>query len=270
MTSHSSLGDNVTPAPAVTPADDGSWALWKSVAKDFTVFGNPSNFCTRVEQSHWESFTVTLKTPELLDYLTTWTGNQPGTGALMTFKDSNWLMSIVVPHQPHFINQPKEIQVLWGYGLFPSHKGNYVDKPMIECSGAEILTELLFHLHYPLDHILDNAITIPCSMPYITSQFLTRLPGDRPHVIPKGSTNLAFIGQFVEIPHDVVFTVEYSVRGAHLAVSGLMGLKKQPRKVYRGDHDPRVLARALTTLLDDGVRPFMEVDVSGNSIPTLW
>jgi hypothetical protein len=31
-------------------------------------------------------------------------GNEPGTGGLLTFKDSNWRMSIVLAHQPHFPN----------------------------------------------------------------------------------------------------------------------------------------------------------------------
>ena len=38
--------------------------------------------------------------------------------------------------------------------------------------------------------------------------------GGRPKVIPEGSRNLALVGQYVEIERDVVFTVEYSVRGA--------------------------------------------------------
>ena len=37
-------------------------------------------------------------------------------------------------------------------------------------------------------------------MPFITSQFLPREKGDRPDVIPKGSNNLAFMGQFCELP----------------------------------------------------------------------
>ena len=125
---------------------------------------------------------------------------------------------------------------------------------MDECSGAEIFEELLAHLRFPLQPTLENAITIPCLMPYITSQFLTRKPGDRPEVLPQGSINLAFLGQFVEIEDDVVFTVEYSVRGAQEAVYGLMGLKKKPIKVYHGDHNPVVLAKALKTLLADGTR----------------
>jgi myosin-crossreactive antigen len=46
-------------------------------------------------------------------------GNEAGTGGLVTFKDSSWLMSIVLYHQPHFVDQPKDIQVLWGYALHP-------------------------------------------------------------------------------------------------------------------------------------------------------
>jgi oleate hydratase len=47
------------------------------------------------------------------------TGNPAGTGGLVTFADSNWLMSIVLAHQPHFLNQPPGVEVFWGYGLVP-------------------------------------------------------------------------------------------------------------------------------------------------------
>jgi oleate hydratase len=79
-------------------------------------------------------------------------------------------------------------------------------------------------------------------MPFITSQFLHREQGDRPQVVPKGSRNLGFIGQFCELPEDVVFTVEYSIRSAQAAV--LLGLKREPPPVYRGEFDPRVLYKA--------------------------
>jgi oleate hydratase len=85
-------------------------------------------------------------------------------------------------------------------------------------------------------------------MPYITSQFLVRKAGDRPKVVPAGSTNLAFLGQFCELPDDVVFTVEYSIRSAQTAVYSLLKLDRQPIPVYKGAHDPRVLLRALETL----------------------
>jgi len=125
---------------------------------------------------------------------------------------------------------------------------------MAECSGTEIFEELLAHLRFPLQPTLDNAITIPCLMPYITSQFLTRKMGDRPDVIPQDSTNLAFLGQFVEIEEDVVFTVEYSVRSAQEAVYGLMGMKKKQTKMYRGDRHPSVIAKAMKAILEDGTR----------------
>ncbi|KAF2801087.1 67 kDa myosin-cross-reactive antigen family protein [Melanomma pulvis-pyrius CBS 109.77] len=233
MTSRSSIGTNEIPPPAIPEeqVQDGCWELWEKLAAKNEKFGNPSAFNTRVDESKWESFTVTLNDPELLRRIEGYTHNEPGTGALLTLKDSNWLMSIVVPHQPHFVDQPRDIDVFWGYGLFPDKEGNFVKKPMTDCTGREILTELLGHLHFPAGNILEHAICRPCMMPYITSQFLTRASGDRPQVIPEGATNLAFLGQFVEIPEDTVFTVEYSVRSAQLAVYDLMGLDKKPKEI---------------------------------------
>ena len=154
------------------------------------------------------------------------TGNQPGTGGLVTFKDSNWLMSIVLAYQPHFPNQPADVQVFWGYALFPDRVGDFVAKPMADCNGAEILLELCGHLRFDLDSVA-SANCIPCRMPYITSMFMPRLIGDRPLPVPRGSQNFAFISQFVEIPDDVVFTVEYSVRAAQMAVYELLGIDRK-------------------------------------------
>lgn len=87
-------------------------------------------------------------------------------------------------------------------------------------------------------------------MPYITSQFLPRGPGDRPAVVPYKATRLAFVGQFCEVPHDVVFTVEYSIRSAQMAVYALLGLGQAPPAVYRGVFDPRGLFKAVKALHD--------------------
>ena len=38
--------------------------------------------------------------------------------------------------------------------------------------------------------------------------------------------NFAFISQFVEVPQDVVFTVEYSVRAAQMAVYQSLGIQR--------------------------------------------
>jgi oleate hydratase len=121
---------------------------------------------------------------------------------------------------------------------------------MGQCSGREILEEVLGHLHFDRDKaaIIASSNVIPCVMPYITSQFLPRRSGDRPDVVPPGSTNLAFIGQFSELPDDVVFTVEYSIRSAQTAVYALAEIDKKVPPVYKGAHDPRVVFAALETL----------------------
>jgi hypothetical protein len=59
-----------------------------------------------------------------------------------------------------------------------------------------------------------RAVRTPC----ITSQFQPRKAEDRPLVVPNGPRNFAFLRQYTEIPEDVVFAVEYSVRGAMHAV----------------------------------------------------
>ena len=53
-----------------------------------------------------------------------------------------------------------------------------------------------------------------------------------------------------ELPDDVVFTVEYSIRSAQTAVYDLLGLNRKPPAVYKGQYDPRVLYKAFTTLHD--------------------
>lgn len=152
---------------------------------------------------------------------------------------------------PVYRGQPEDVAVWWGYRLFPDKPGDHVGKPMTECTGQEILREVLGHLNADeatAGRILSTSTVIPALMPYITSQFLVGKHGDRPQVVPPGSVNLAFIGQFSEVPDDVVFTVEYSVRTAWTAVAGLLKLDKQPPPVYRGQHDPRVVVRAPATM----------------------
>ncbi len=225
MTDASSLG-SMSSAPAkLTKDDSNGWALWEDLAEGRPEFGNPAAFNNCIAQSCWESFTVALKDPVFFDKMQQFSGNEAGIGGLVTFKDSNWLMSIVLAHQPHFLNQPAEVQVFWGYALFPDRIGNFVAKPMADCTGAEILQELCGHLRFDLETVA-SANCIPCRMPYITSMFMPRRQSDRPLPVPRNSRNLAFISQFVEIHDDVVFTVEYSVRAAQMAVYQLLGIKR--------------------------------------------
>jgi oleate hydratase len=250
MTEASNLGSMDSPPALLGKPVAGSWALWEKIAEDHPQFGHPKNFADHIEQSKWLSFTITLHDPTFFRLIHDLTGNVPGEGGLITFPESSWLASIVLPHQPHFIGQPEDVQVLWGYGLFVDVPGNFVKKPMSACTGREIMTEILGHLRLEAQaaQILGTAICIPCMMPFITSQFLPRSKGDRPQVIPEGSKNLAFVGQYCEMPDDVVFTVEYSVRSAQKAVYTLLGLEKEPPPVYKGQYDPRVLLKAFMAL----------------------
>jgi oleate hydratase len=251
MTAGSSLG-SMTSAPGLNSKHaGGSWALWETLAKDQPDFGQPSVFDDHIDESLWESFTVTFRDPTFRTFLENFTGNTHGTGALVTFKDSNWLLSLVMARQPHFRDQPDDVTVCWGYSLFPNKKGDYVQKKMTACTGEEILTELCSHLRFTqeLPHLLKTSTCIPSLMPFITSQFLVRAKGDRPLVVPKGSTNLAFLGQFAEIPDDVVFTVDYSVRSAQIAVYTLLKLDKEVTPIYKGERDPRVLLNSAVTML---------------------
>ena len=248
MTDNATLGDFKT-APEYKPENPMSGELWTKIAKKKIGLGNPEPFFTKPEQTNWESFTVTCKGNKLLKLIEQYSGNVPGSGALMTFKDSNWLMSIVVAAQPHFKNQPMDTTIFWGYGLYTDKKGNYVNKPMRECTGEEILIELLHHLHFEdkIDEIMETVVNvIPCMMPYIDAQFQPRKMSDRPKVVPEGSTNFAMISQFVEIPEDMVFTEEYSVRAARMAIYELLKVKnKKVIPVTPYNKDPKVLLKAL-------------------------
>ena len=244
MTDASSYGA-MDAAPAhLTKADSGGWALWERLAAGRPEFGDPAAFNTSIPESSWESFTVTLHDGAFFDAMQAFTGNVAGTGGLVTFKDSNWLMSVVLAHQPHFANQPKGVQVFWGYALHPDRIGDFVAKPMGDCTGADILQELCGHLNFDRG-VFARANCIPCLMPYITSMFMPRGAGDRPLPVPANSRNFAFISQFVELPEDVVFTVEYSVRAAQTAVYRLLGIDKSIPPVLRHDQSIKVQFDAL-------------------------
>ena len=82
-------------------------------------------------------------------------------------------------------------------------------------------------------------------MPYASALFSRRVVQDRPLVLPEGACNFAFLGQFVELPEDTVFTVEYSVHGAMHAVYNLLHVEKSIPPMYHGLMDPKVGLQAL-------------------------
>ncbi|MCW2889927.1 MAG: oleate hydratase [Streptosporangiaceae bacterium] len=251
MTSDSAYGDDDHAPGLIRGKRDGGFALWECIAGRAPDFGRPMSFAGNVEESKWESFTLTMRSPLLLHRIEEFSGNAPGTGALMTFVDSRWLMSIVVPHQPHFDGQPDDVFTLWGYGLFVDEPGDFIEKRMSEATGQELLTELVHHLGFEddLGEISATTTVIPVMMPYVTSAFQPRGVEDRPLVVPRGSKNFAFLGQYTEIPQDVVFTVEYSVRGAMHGVYALLSIDRPIPGIYHAITDPRVAFGALKKAL---------------------
>lgn len=250
ITEDSSVG-SMHKAPELQTKKASLWNLWRDITKDFADLGSPDVFCSSVNKTKWESFTITFSDSTFFDLVEKLTGNQPGTGGLITFKDSNWLISIVLPHQPYFKDQPSGVFVCWGYGLISDKMGNYVNKKMTDCSGEEILEELCFHLGFigKMPEIVKSAICLPVIMPYITSQFSPRNKTDRPEVVPKGSVNFACIGQYVEIPNEIVFTVEHSVRSAKIAVQKLLKLANKIPPIYQGKYNIKHVFRAVKTIL---------------------
>lgn len=229
-----------------------SFDLWRRMAHGRPELGDPDVFCGRVDESMWMSFTATINhNPDVLAYIQHFTTNHPGGGALVTFRESAWRLSIVVARQPHFKNQPADTNIFWGYSLNMFADGDYVKKPMYKCTGREIMTELFGHLHVPKKQqaaMLRGVICRACIMPYITSQFQPRRPGDRPDVNPQGYENLGFISQFAEQPDDVVFTMEYSVRAAQRAVYYLMGVDKDLTPINKYQYSPRILLKSFFKL----------------------
>lgn len=234
--SGSQIGTNLDPPPHPSDSDDftyGDWSLWFHLAEKSQKFGVPRNFNSHTPQSTLVTFTVTIRDSEFMELYQVLTQDSPGIGALLSFPSSNWLLSISVPRQPICSNQPPNTDVIWGYGLCPEKIGNVVNKVMTECTGKEIMTELLSHLEFPVDSILPKTITIPSLAPLATSPLLPRYPKNRPEVIPPNTTNIGLVGQFTEIPRDTTLNMEYSIRGAQMAVYSLMGVKKPLHKTKR-------------------------------------
>jgi oleate hydratase len=182
------------------------------------------------------------------------TGSETGRGGLVSLIDSGWLLSLSIFHQPEVIGQPPGTSVWWGYGLFPERNGDFVRKRMDECTGAEILEEVLRQLRFDrqLDAIMASSICIPCDLPYVNNIWMPRKHTDRPSPVPEGATNIGLIGQYVEVPRDVAFTIEYSARTAWQAIHHLLKRGPPPPPVYQAQHDLRALLGALKVFIIPG------------------
>ena len=258
ITENSTYGDQNT-VPVLDASLGGSWSLWTNIAVQDPAFGKPEKFCGNIKESNFVSATLTTLDGRIPPYIERICQRDPFagkvvTGGIVSVKDSSWLMSWTLNRQPQFKKQPGNELVVWIYGLFSNRPGDYVKKPMKDCTGIEIAEEWLYHIGVPLAEIHDMAVnsanTVPCMMPYVMSYFMPRALGDRPAVVPEGSVNLAFIGNFAETPRDTVFTTEYSVRTAMEAVYTLLGVDRGVPEVFASCYDVRMLMNSASRLMD--------------------
>ena len=270
---NSTIGAQDRPAawdPTIRPG--GGWDMWRRIAAQDPSFGHPDKFCSDPEKSNWMSATVTTLDGEIPPYIQKVCHRDPFTGrvvtgGIVTCEDSGWLMSWTINRQQQFRDQPKDQLCVWVYGLFTDKPGDFVKKPMRECTGEEICQEWLYHLGVPEGKICElaanHANTVPVMMPYITAFFMPREAGDRPDVVPDGAVNFAFLGQFAETPRDTIFTTEYSMRTGMEAVYTLCDVDRGVPEVWGSVFDVRNLLMSSVKLRDgkpitDMKLPFIE------------
>ena len=269
ITDSATLGDFKTPAPENMDYGAAS-SLWKAASQRFYNLGNPDKFFADRDASEWVSFTLTTNNHLLLNEIVRITTQEPGNG-LNSFistspitplnqKDVN--MSIVAHHQPHFTSQKPNETVIWGYFLYPRRNGEFIDKPSIEMTGEEMLQELIGQLSKvdpgPVTikskekEIMESVVNnIPVYMPYASALFNNRAKSDRPKVIPRNATNLAFTGEFVEQPYQMVFTEQSAVRSGEIAAFHFAGIPMSrlvPNPRY--DKDIKTLLKAAKKMFD--------------------
>ena len=257
---NSTMGDQNTPAPYNTEIKPGGgWDMWRKIAAQDPAFGNPDKFCYDPEQTNWMSATVETLDGQIIPYIKNICKRDPFTGkvvtgGIVTVKDSAWLLSWTINRQPQFREQPKDHCLVWVYSLFTDVPGDYVKKPMRECTGKEICMEWLYHLGVPEDQIEGlaehSANTVPVMMPYIDAFFMPRNDTDRPKVVPDGAVNFAFVGQFAETARDTIFTTEYSMRTGMEAVYTLLNVDRGVPEVWGSTYDVRDLLDATVKLRD--------------------
>lgn len=193
----------------------GCWNLWKNIAKQDASFGHPEKFCSDISKTNWESATITTLDDKIIPYIMNICKCDPRsgkvvTGGIVSCQNSKWLMSWTINRQGQFKGQDPEKVCVWVYGLFTDVPGDYIKKPMRECTGKEITEEWLYHIGVPTDQIANLADT----------------------------------------PRDTVFTTEYSVRTAMEAVYGLFGVDRGVPEVWGSVYDIRELLDSSVKLMD--------------------
>lgn len=222
-----SFGSFNEPAPKLYSKP---FELWEKLAEKHPSFKSPDLFFDEFEGNMSEEFTITLSNkllPELIDKVTC---GALGRNGIIVLDDSNWKMTVCAVPSTYFKDQSEDITVLWGCAMRPNCDGDRSGKTMTECSGAEILYELVscFNLDEVWDDICETVVNvIPCHRRYGTS-YLSPV-NSKLEIIPTGIKNFAVSGDFAESDNDTVFSEEYIVSTARTASYKLM---KTNRKMF--------------------------------------
>lgn len=215
-------------AASATEEEPVSASLWKNMISKKENLGVANRFY-EAGDTEIVSFTITSKSSALMDLIKQHTTSSLTPGTLMTFADSSWGLTLSYIPQPYFSSQSDDVSVICGYGINTSKIGNYIDKPMIIASGAEILFEIVKHmgLEDKWDEINKDIINvIPCVIPYATASSLPYYGNEKPLIISDKGANFAFIGQFAKLGCGISCNAEYAVRTAREAVYRLTGTHK--------------------------------------------
>ncbi|MGN0107974.1 MAG: oleate hydratase [Hominilimicola sp.] len=207
------------------------YQLWEKLADKHPAFKNPSVLFDDMDENMSEEFTITLSNhllPELIDKVTC---GALGNDGVIVLDNSNWKMTICAVPPSHFKKQSEDVAIIWGTAARFDRDGERSGKPMTDCSGAEILYELVscFNLDEAWDDIRETVINvIPCHRRYDKS-YLAPV-ASKLEIIPTSISNLAISGDFADNDNSTVFSEEYAVSTARTATYKLM---KNKKKIYQ-------------------------------------
>lgn len=211
------------------PKDFSSpYQLWKKLSEKNDAFKDPSSFFDEFGAHTSEEFTITLSNrllPELIDKVTC---GALGNDGVIVLDNSAWKMTVCAVPSAHFKSQSGDVSVIWGYAARFDRDGAQSGKPMTECSGAEILYELVscFNLEEAWEDIRETVINvIPCHRKY--DKALLSPASSKLEIIPTRISNIAVSGNFAQYDSGTVFAEEYAVSTARTAAYRLMKTKKK-------------------------------------------
>ena len=223
-----SLGSYSKSAPRQLNAP---FKLWEKLAQKHPAFKNPSLMFGSEDEYMSEEFTITLSNhmlPELIDKVTC---GALGVDGVIVLDNSNWKMTVCAVPPSHFKNCGDDTAVIWGWAARYDRDGETCAKPMTDCSGAEILYELVscLNLAEAWDDIRDTVVNvIPCHRRYDKS-YLAPV-ASKLEIIPTGISNLAISGDFAENGEGSVQIDEHAKKGLPFKTRRAARYKKNIKK----------------------------------------